>query len=179
MIPAVGVLLAKLGLPFLVDAAAGALAKVDHPAARTAAEALGGVGAALGAGEIPPDQIAEANRHLERMTEMELGADTDRIRTVNETMRVEAQAERWWVSGWRPFWGFVSAAAFLVVCGLVCWLAFQAVASRDAEALRMIPELVMSMSVLFGIPAAILGIASWHRGKEKRERLSLLAGADR
>jgi hypothetical protein len=94
--------------------------------------------------------------------------ETKRIGTVNKTMQTEAKSEDPWTRRWRPFWGFSSAVAFLFVCGLCCWLAFDAVASRDAGALKMIPEVVAAFATLFAIPGAILGVASWHRGKKQR-----------
>lgn len=106
----------------------------------------------------------------------ELAADTARLAEVNATMRAEAASEKWWVSGWRPFWGFVSALTFAFVASLVCWLAFDAVSARNQDALRMVPDLVSAMAMLFGIPGAILGVASWHRGKEKRIRAGEAGG---
>lgn len=103
----------------------------------------------------------------------ELAAHTARMGEINATMRTEAQSDKWWVSGWRPFWGFISALAFAIVAALVCWLGFQAVASSNQEAMRMVPDLVSAMALLFGIPGAILGVASWHRGQEKRQRVGL------
>ena len=94
--------------------------------------------------------------------------ETERIKAVNVTMRSEAKSEDPWTRRWRPFWGFSSAVAFLFVCGLCCWLAFDAVSAKDAEGLKMIPDLVSSFASLFAIPGAILGVASWHRGKKQR-----------
>jgi TRAP-type C4-dicarboxylate transport system permease small subunit len=82
-------------------------------------------------------------------------------------MRVEANSSGL-SSKWRPIWGIVSAAAFFVVCCLCCWLGFIAVSSGNINALNMIPQLITAFAALFSIPGAILGVASWHRGKEKR-----------
>lgn len=105
--------------------------------------------------------VAETNALVE---------DTKRILSVNETMRGEAAAEHWPTWAWRPFWGFVSGGAFLVVCVLVCTLAYQAVLGGKPEAINMIPQLVFAFVGLFGIPAAILGVASWHRGMMQRQQ---------
>lgn len=101
--------------------------------------------------------------------------ETKRQQMVNETMRAEAQSEHWPQWSWRPFWGFISALAFLFVCVLCCWLGFEAVRARDMTALNMIPQLVASFGLLFGTPLAILGVASFKRGQEKIEKLK--AGA--
>lgn len=93
---------------------------------------------------------------------------TKRLQAVNETMRAESQSRFWFSAAWRPFWGAVSAVTFAVCCVGVLLIAWQAIKSKDANAMTMIPNLVMQMTMLFGIPGAILGVASWHRGKEKR-----------
>lgn len=90
------------------------------------------------------------------------------IMTVNATMQAEGKSEHWAQWGWRPYWGFASGTAFAFVCGLVCYLGYEAVLSRDQNALRMIPDLVGAFAMLFSVPGAILGVASWHRGKQKR-----------
>lgn len=94
--------------------------------------------------------------------------DVERLKTVNQTMQVETAAEKWWQSSWRPFWGFVSALAFLGLVIAVGFLANEAIVKGNPNAMVMIPQIISSATMLFGIPAAILGVASWHRGKEKR-----------
>ena len=87
---------------------------------------------------------------------------------VNQTMQIEAKAEHWPTYSWRPFWGFVSGTAFLLVAGLCCFLGWQAVAEKQSEALAMIPQLVTAFAALFAIPGAILGVTAWHRGAMQR-----------
>lgn len=91
---------------------------------------------------------------------------------VNQTMQAEASSEHWPQYSWRPFWGFVSGAAFGFVVWLCCYLGFKAVIGGKPEALAMVPQLVTAFSTLFAVPGAILGVTAWHRGKEKRERLN-------
>lgn len=121
-----------------------------------------------------PEKIVELKlMQLEHKTELQkivIANETARITEVNKTMRVESSSDKWWQSGWRPFWGFVSALAFLFVCVIVSFLAYNAVIKGDANAMAMIPQMITTMSTLFAIPGAILGISAWHRGKEKRER---------
>jgi hypothetical protein len=97
--------------------------------------------------------------------------ETRRLLSINETMRAESQSEHWPQWSWRPFWGFVSGAAFGAVCVLCCLLGFKAVESKDMTALNMIPQLIASFAMLFGIPGAILGVASWKRGQQKIEKI--------
>lgn len=129
--------------------------------------------------EAPMEQVAakiaadpllylEAKRQIlvaeNRANEIEAGIVT----TVNATMQVEAKSEHWAQWGWRPYWGFVSASAFGVVCVYVMVLLHRAVIGGQAEIIASIPAIVSAIAMLFGIPAAILGVASWHRGVEKR-----------
>lgn len=95
-------------------------------------------------------------------------ADSKTISDVNTTMREEGKSENWWTSAWRPFWGFTSAIAFLVVCIFVCVLAYKAIVDADADALAMIPQFLTSIAMLFAIPGGILGVTAWHRGKKQR-----------
>lgn len=90
------------------------------------------------------------------------------VTQINETMRTEAKSEHWPQWSWRPFWGYISGLAFLVVCVLVCILAYHAVIDGKTEALVAIPQLISAFAALFAIPGGILGIASWHRGQAKR-----------
>ena len=66
------------------------------------------------------------------------------------------------------FWGFASALAFVGLVIMVGFLAHAAIMKGNQNAMTMIPQIISAATMLFGIPAAILGVASWHRGKEKR-----------
>ena len=98
------------------------------------------------------------------------GEETKRLESVNQTMREEAKAEDPWSRRWRPFWGFVSAVVFAVVCVYVLILLHMAIMRGDANAMAAIPNVIAQMVLLFGIPGAILGIASWGRSKAAIER---------
>lgn len=106
--------------------------------------------------------LAFRTRHLEE--------ETKRLVAINETIRAEAGSANWWSSAWRPFWGAVSAIAFLVAVAGIIYLAGYAIAMDRTELLQHIPTLVFQLAALFAIPGAILGVASWHRGKEHRIR---------
>lgn len=111
-------------------------------------------------------KLFETQAHEYRLERLK--AETLIVKEVNATMRAEAKAEDPWARRWRPFWGFVSAVAFgmvaLAISGVLVMMAWQDTASFIAQ----LPAVVSSMAALFGIPAAILGVASWHRGKMQR-----------
>lgn len=129
----------------------GTLAK-DIRAAITGEEVIG---------EASRLKLAEVAKELEQI-EQQLPL------AVNQTMQAEAKAEHWPQYSWRPYWGFISGTAFGFVVGLCCLLGWRAVIGHDANALKMIPELVTAFAALFAIPGAILGVTAWHRGQQKR-----------
>lgn len=158
--------------------------------------AIGGpAGGAIGAGvaalfgvENEPKEIAEAiardpdafaklreyeMRHKERLEQMNLDFAQEQIRQVNETMRKEAASEHWLQYAWRPIWGLVAAGAFVLVVILIFVIVMGAFLSDDANAFQVfshIPLIISAFAGLFSIPLVILGVASHHRGKEKRIR---------
>ncbi len=91
-----------------------------------------------------------------------LVADTARIESVNSTMRVESTAKG--LAGlWRPIWGIVSALAFMTLVVAIAIKLF-----TDPAELPSVLTALASMEWFWAIPLSILGVASWHRGKEKR-----------
>lgn len=112
--------------------------------------------------------------HKSELSKMMLSAETTRIADVNATMRAEVSADKWWSSAWRPFWGAVSAIAFLLVVIQVGFLSYQAISGAKPEAMTMIPQIIGNFTMLFATPAAILGVASWKRGEEKIEKVRSL-----
>jgi len=99
--------------------------------------------------------------HKERLEQMALDSAAAAIAEVNATMRSETKSDKWWVSGWRPFWGFSSAIAFF---GQVVAISYIMVTGGEAGLITALAGL----SVFWSVPLAVLGIASWHRGQEKR-----------
>lgn len=75
--------------------------------------------------------------------------DAEVVKTVNETMRVEASAEHWPTYSWRPFIGFSFG---LYVCSMFMLPLF------GVQPAEMSAELVLAVG-------GILGVASWFRGR--------------
>lgn len=93
--------------------------------------------------------------------------DIDLAKTVNATIQAEAKSEHWLQWAWRPIWGIIAAVAFGFVCAMTCFLAYKAVMLHDSAAMTMIPAFISSMTLLFGVPGAILGITAWGRNQLK------------
>lgn len=97
---------------------------------------------------------AESNR---------LAADTQRIQTVNATMRSEIASKRGY---WRDMFGYISGACFaLEVCAVCYVLVWNAAKTADAA------TLVSALTMLWGVPMAVLGITAWHTGAADRIKL--------
>ena len=109
--------------------------------------------------------VQENNRsELERLV---ITSETQIVLAVNQTMQVEAKSGGL-SSIWRPVWGIISAAAFLLLVIGIIALGWKAIHSGNVTALNMIPLLVTACMGLFSIPGAILGVTAWHRGKMQR-----------
>jgi len=129
--------------------------------------------------DAPPEVIVEIKKldadlkkrqleHVETMQGLISGETTQTLESVNQTMRKEAEQGHPWAGAWRPFWGFVSAGAFgVAILGLFI-LAAIGVAKGNEALLKHIPDFTAQLAILFGIPGAILGVASWHRGQMQR-----------
>jgi hypothetical protein len=160
MIPA---LLASIGIPLLTKALGGALGLIDHPAAKTAADALDQVGAAMGAKEITPEQVAEANRHVERMHELDSAEAREALAQINQTFRTEVQSEDAYVRRWRPTFGYAVALTWTACMGAVSW----AVVAEPAQAPAIIAALV-NTSPIWGVALGVLGISVVKRSQDKQ-----------
>lgn len=113
------------------------------------------------------ERVSMADIALEEKTMLVKSGSQD-LENVNITMREESKAEDSWTRRWRPYWGFISGTAFAIVCvGLIIIIA-KAVWKGDYEVMAHIPSLISAIAMLFSVPAAILGVASWHRGMKQR-----------
>lgn len=162
MIPA---LLAKLGLPLLVQAAGQGLARIDHPAARAAAEALTEVGTSIGAGAITPEQVAEANRHVERMAELESEEARTTLREVNASLRAEAASQDAYVRRMRPTFGYIMAVTWGAQMGSVAWITI-----ADPPAAAGAVAALASLTTIWSVGLGVLGIYVYKRSEEKKPR---------
>ncbi|CAA7617674.1 3TM-type holin [Magnetospirillum sp. UT-4] len=160
MIPA---LLASIGLPLLVKAVGQAMGAIEHPAARTAAGALAEIGGALDNRSVPPEQVAEANRHLERMAELDTAEATAALAQVNDSLRTEAKSEDWYVRRWRPTFGYAMALTWTATMAAIAW----AIVAEPAQAPSIIAALV-NTSPIWGIALGVLGISVVKRSQDKQ-----------
>ena len=154
----IGKKLAGLGLPLLGGAAAGPAGVV---VGKLIASGLGLADAspeAIDAAVMDPANLLALRRleSEERTTllKLTLEADTAQIQAVNETMRAESRSEHWAQWGWRPYVGF---------CFGTSWIGTYFVLPLAGLPVPLIPtEAWLAIG-------AVLGVASWWRGKQKAE----------
>lgn len=105
----------------------------------------------------------KAMDHEARMADI----DAKKLATVNATMQEEAKSEKWPQYSWRPFNGFMFPLSVMLVYFLLPML---------GKTVPDIPQWVWAGWI------AILGVATYDRGKEKRAKAGdiktgLIAGA--
>ncbi len=169
MIP---MLLAQIGLPLLVKAVGGALETIDDPIARSAAAAVKAVDEAVGRQAITPAQVAEANRHTERMADLNGTLDAVALRQINRTFRAEVTTDDAYVRRWRPTFGYAVALAWLATMGACAW----AVVATPGQAPAIIAALV-NTSPIWAVALGVLGVSVVKRSQDKQrgeiERVTL------
>ncbi|MEQ8747336.1 3TM-type holin [Pyruvatibacter sp.] len=143
--------------------------------------AVGGIIASVLGTEAKPDQVAaalstdpaalakvievEAQQRIE-LTRMTLEAQTAQFGQQHETIRAELASENIWKSGWRPFFGWCVALVWLLMgTGIVYITVFQPSEAKD------IMEGIASLTGLFGIALAVLGVNIQQRSQDKRRLL--------
>jgi hypothetical protein len=169
MLPA---LLAGIGLPLLTRVVRGGLKAVGNPVADAAADALDKVDETVARGEIPPERIAEANRHLERISAIEAERETEILTQVNRTMRAESGSDDAYVRRWRPTFGYIVSLTWA--------LQFAAIAYAMVATPEYAHELVQAIVALtpaWGIALAVLGVNVVKRSRDKEVAAGLSEAA--
>lgn len=162
MIPA---LLARIGLPVLIRAVSEGLGRIENPVAQTAASALSDAGTAMQAGAIPPEAVAEANRHVERLAE--LGGDVEKqtLAEVNRSLRAEVASDDAYVRRMRPTFGYVMALSWCAQMGALAW-----VTVADPAHAGSVIEAMASLGTIWTVGLSVLGIYVYKRSEEKKAR---------
>lgn len=115
-----------------------------------------------------PELRVELQRQLNELAIALAQEETKRQKAVNETIRAEAKGEDPWTRRWRPFIGFITGVSFFAAVIGFFVIVGMAIAKNDPTFMGHIPTLIGQLVMLFGVPGAILGVASWHRGVKQR-----------
>jgi hypothetical protein len=160
MVPAI---FAKIGIPVLVSVLSEALGKIDHPAAQGASRALDEVDEALQGGQIKPGQLEEANRHAEKMAELELQEYEGALAQINQSLRAEVASEDKYVRRMRPTFGYLMALTWAAQMFGVAYI----IVFRTAEAGAVL-QAIQSLSMIWTVGLSVLGIYVYKRSDEKK-----------
>ncbi len=155
-------LLAKIGIPAIAGILSDSLGKIDHPAAKGAARALGELDKAMETGQIAPAAVEEANRHAEKMAEIKMREYGMTLGEINKSLRSEVASEDPYVRRMRPTFGYLMALTWAAqMFGLAYVMIF-----RTAEAPALF-EAAASMSVIWTVGLSVLGVYVYRRSDDK------------
>ncbi len=156
-------LLAQIGLPILIDMVGRSLSQIDHPVAQSASKALGEVETALAGGFISSEQMAEANRHAEKMAELEMKEFEASLSEINDSLRSEIASSDPYVRRMRPTFGYLMALTWAAqMFGLAYVVVFE-----TAQA-ALVLEAMASLSTIWMVGLSVLGVYIFKRSEEKK-----------
>lgn len=159
----IGPILGKLGLPVLLSVVSDALSRINHPVAKKAAESVGQVEEAINLGSISPEQAAEANRHIETMTQIENETSAKILAEVNESLRSEVVSDDKFVRRMRPTFGYLMAITWTAQM-----LAIAYVIIFKTEQASLVIEATQSLGTIWTVALSVLGIYVYKRSDEKK-----------
>jgi hypothetical protein len=162
-------LLAQVGIPVLTQILAEILGGVKHPAAQSASRALSSVEQAIMAGQISQEQVLEANRHAERMTELRGDEYKSSLAELNKTYRTEIESEDRFVRRMRPTFGYFMAVSWVVQMVSIAYV----MVFRTSEA-HLVIEAIGSLSMIWTVGLSVLGVYVYKRSEDKKTQASSL-----
>lgn len=156
-------IIARMGIPVLVSVIGEALGRIDSPTAQTASKSLENFQGALAGGAISAEQMAEANRHAEKMAELKAKENESALGEINQSLRLEAASDDPYVRRMRPTFGYLMAFTWAAqMMGLAYVLTFQ------TEKAPAVLESMEALSTIWGVGLSVLGIYVYKRSDEKK-----------
>ena len=156
-------ILAKIGLPLLIAFVSESLRGINSPITRGAADALEKVDDALKSGQIPKEQIAEANRHLEQIAQMQSEEFKVTLSEINKTIRAEIISNDKYVRRMRPTFGYLMALTWAAqMFGIAYIIIF------DTSRAGAVMAAMGSLSAIWGVGLSVLGIYVYRRSDDKK-----------
>lgn len=156
-------IIAQIGLPALIKGLAEGLSNVKTPVAQGASAALDQLGASFGTPQMSGADVAELNRHLEKMSELDTARDANMITQVNESLRAEAASSDPYVRRMRPTFGYIIAATW----GAQMLALAYVIIFNTTEAISVIAAMAQ-LGTIWGIGLSVLGIYIYKRSEEKQ-----------
>lgn len=156
-------IIAQIGLPALIKGLAEGLSNVKTPVAQGASAALDQLSASFGTPQMSGADVAELNRHLEKMSELDASRDASLITQVNESLRAEAASNDPYVRRMRPTFGYIIAATWGAQM-----LALAYVIIFDTVQAGMVIDAMAQLSTIWGVGLSVLCIYIYKRSEEKQ-----------
>jgi hypothetical protein len=156
-------ILLQAGIPALIKGLAEGLKSVNAPVAQGASSALGALMDAFGKGEISPEQLAELNRHVEKMQEIEASERQTSIAQINESLRAEVASTDPYVRRMRPTFGYIIAMTWAAQMFAIAY-----VIVFETNQAALVIEAVQSLGTIWAVGLSVLGIYVYKRSEEKR-----------
>lgn len=156
-------ILAQVGIPVLVNAVKEALSRVDNPVARGASEALEQLDDAVKRGQVTPEQMQEANRHIEKMAELEAQERENAISQINESLRAEIASSDPYVRRMRPTFGYLIAITWAAQMLALAWVIIY-----ETESASLVIEAMESLGTIWAVGLSVLGIYVYKRSEDKK-----------
>lgn len=160
-------ILSKIGLPVLMNVLSGALKTIDTPVTKGAADAIEAAQDALRAGQIPDAQIIEANRHIEKIAEMESAENRATLAEINQTARTEIASNDAYVRRMRPTFGYLMAVSWTAQM-----IALAYIIVFETDKAGFVLQAMGSLSAIWAVGLSVLGIYVYKRSEEKRASMA-------
>lgn len=158
------VLLAKIGLPVLIKTVSDALDNVNNPVAKAASTTLKQVDHAITAGSITQEELQEANRHVEKMTEIDSEEAKIALTQINESLRAEIASQDKYVRRMRPTFGYIMAFTWAAQM-----LAIAFVILDSPEQAGHVMRAMGDLDTIWTVGLSVLGIYVYKRSQEKKK----------
>jgi hypothetical protein len=156
-------ILAQIGIPVLVKTVSEALKHVDHPLAKGASSALGGLEEAFKRGQITPEQMEKANSHVEKMAELDASERKVALEQINESLRAEVTSDDSYVRRMRPTFGYLIAITWAAQM-----LALAYVIVFETSKASIVIEAMESLGTIWAVGLSVLGIYVYKRSEDKK-----------
>lgn len=154
--------ISQVGLPVLMAIVSGALGVLDHPAAKAASKALEDVSDTIKNGGISSEQLAEANRHSEKMAALEIENYQENLAEINKSLRAEIASEDQYVRRMRPTFGYLMALTWAAqMFGIAYVIIF------DTDKAGIVMAAMGNLSAIWAVGLSVLGIYVYKRSDDK------------
>ena len=157
-------IISKIGISFFSNMLSSVLKSMDNDNARVAGQSLEQVVKQINLGEITPEQISNANKHLKDMAMI----DSSSLEEINKSLRAEILSHDPYVRRMRPTFGYIMAFTWAAQMFAVAHIMI-----TDPGNASVIIEAIESLSAIWAVGLSVLGIYVYKRSEEKKRLFPL------